>query len=65
MPKMDGHHLLKRIREDTVLKPLPVIVFSSLIDDQMREKGNRLGATAQISKPEIGKLVGIIDQYIQ
>ena len=65
MPKMDGHHLLKRIREDRELSVLPVIIFSSLINEQMRLKGNQLGATAQVSKPEIGNLVEIIDQYIQ
>lgn len=64
MPKMDGHRLLKLIREDSVLKKLPVIVFSSLINDEMRLKGESLGATAQISKPEIAKLVSLIDKYI-
>lgn len=64
MPKMDGHRLLKLIREDDVLKGLPVIVFSSLINDEMRMKGEALGATAQITKPEIAKLVSLIDKYI-
>lgn len=64
MPQMDGHRLLKLIRDDEVLQILPVIVFSSLIDDEMRHKGNALGATAQISKPEIVHLVEIIDEYI-
>lgn len=64
MPKMDGHRLLKFIREDARLKHIPVIVFSSLINDEMRDKGERLGATAQITKPEIARLVGLIDKYI-
>lgn len=64
MPKMDGHRLLKLIRDDKVLEILPVIVFSSLINDEMRKKGEALGATAQITKPEIGNLVNLIDQYI-
>ena len=64
MPKMDGHRLLKFIREDEELKHIPVIIFSSLINDEMRLKGERLGATAQITKPEIAKLVGLIDKYI-
>lgn len=64
MPKMDGHRLLKLIREDDVLKKLPVIVFSSLINDEMRLKGESLGATAQITKPEIANLVSLIDKYI-
>lgn len=64
MPKMDGHRLLKLIREDSMLQKLPVIIFSSLINSEMRIKGEDLGATAQITKPEIGKLVGLIDKYI-
>ena len=63
MPKMDGLHLLKRIREDNELKALPVIIFSSLINEQMSLKVDQLGATGQISKPEIGQLVGLIDRY--
>jgi two-component system chemotaxis response regulator CheV len=64
MPQMDGHRLLKLVREDKVFKLLPVIVFSSLISDEMRLKGERLGATAQISKPEIAGLVHLIDDNI-
>ncbi|GHU75296.1 chemotaxis protein CheV [Clostridia bacterium] len=61
MPQMDGHRMLKLIREDNFLRELPVIIFSSLIDDEMRLKGESLGATAQLSKPEIAKLVEVID----
>lgn len=64
MPKMDGHRLLKLIRDDDELKKLPVIIFSSLINDEMRRKGEALGATAQITKPEIANLVTLIDKYI-
>lgn len=64
MPQMDGHHLTKRIREDGKLKHLPVIIFSSLITDDLRHKGERVGATAQVSKPEIAELVQMIDQHI-
>jgi two-component system chemotaxis response regulator CheV len=64
MPQMDGHHLTKRIREDDKLKKLPVIIFSSLITDDLRHKGEKVGATAQVSKPEIGELVNMIDAHI-
>jgi two-component system chemotaxis response regulator CheV len=64
MPKMDGHRLTKLIKSDPALKKLPVVIFSSLIDEEMRLKGIQLGASAQISKPEIGKLVGIIDNLV-
>jgi len=64
MPKMDGHRLLKLIRKDDYLKELPVIIFSSLINEEMKKKGETLGATAQITKPEIANLVTLIDKFI-
>ncbi|NDV17967.1 response regulator [Pseudodesulfovibrio sp. JC047] len=53
MPMMDGHHLTKRIKEDPVLHELPVILFSSLITEKLRHRGESVGADEQISKPEI------------
>lgn len=64
MPIMDGHRLTKLIKEDEVLKELPVVIFSSLVNDEMRAKGIALGANAQLSKPEIGNLVKIVDGLI-
>ncbi len=64
MPKMDGHHLTKRIKEDQALSILPVIIFSSLITNDLRHKGQMVGASAQISKPEINELVQRIDEFI-
>lgn len=64
MPQMDGHHLTKLIKEDDSLKKLPVIIFSSLINEEMKKKGENLGANAQITKPEIGNLVGLVDKLI-
>lgn len=56
MPMMDGHHLCKRIKEDPVLRDLPVILFSSLITEKLRHRGETVGADDQISKPEITQL---------
>jgi two-component system, chemotaxis family, chemotaxis protein CheV len=64
MPQMDGHHLTKRIKSDTRLAKLPVIIFSSLITDDLRHKGQMVGADGQVSKPEIGELVNLIDEHI-
>jgi len=64
MPKMDGHRLTKLVKDDKTLGKLPVIIFSSLIDEAMRYKGVEVGASAQLSKPEIGNLVSTIDQWI-
>ncbi len=65
MPQRDGLHLTKRIKEDPELRKLPVVVFSSLIDDKMRLKCEQVGSDAQLSKPQIGKLVSVIDGLIR
>ena len=64
MPKMDGHRLLKLVRANDRLADVPLVLFSSLINDEMRLKGESLGASAQISKPEIGQLIGLLDKLI-
>ncbi len=65
MPQMDGHHLTDRIKTDNRLKELPLIIFSSLITQDLYHKGERVGADAQVSKPEIVKLVQYIDQLVK
>jgi two-component system chemotaxis response regulator CheV len=64
MPKMDGHNLTKRIKEHKVLNDIPVIIFSSLITGDLFHKGERVGADAQVSKPEIVNLVENIDELL-
>ena len=64
MPQMDGHRLTKLVKTDPVLGKLPVVIFSSLINDQMYKKGEAIGADAQLTKPEIGQLVEAIDRLI-
>ncbi len=64
MPMMDGHRLTKLIKSNVKLKKIPVIIFSSMINDDLYRKGKQLGADEQISKPEIGELVGVIDHLI-
>ncbi|MCI8360326.1 MAG: chemotaxis protein CheV [Clostridiales bacterium] len=64
MPQMDGHRLTKLIKSDAELKELPVIIFSSLITEEMRVKGKELGADEQLSKPEIAHLVNVMDHLL-
>ncbi|UQD51531.1 chemotaxis protein CheV [Bacillus methanolicus] len=64
MPQMDGHHLTKRIKTHPELSKVPVIIFSSLITEDLRYKGQMVGADAQVSKPDIAELVLLIDQYV-
>ena len=65
MPLMDGHRLTKLVKSDDATKKIPVVIFSSLVNEEMRKKGEDLGADAQLSKPEIGNLVKVIDQLLQ
>jgi two-component system chemotaxis response regulator CheV len=65
MPRMDGHRLTKLIKSDPDLKNIPVIIFSSLIDDSMHKKGVEVGADAQLSKPEIARLVDYVDTLLK
>ena len=60
MPRMDGFSLTKKIREDQVLKDLPVILFSSLVSKDNEKKGRQVGATAQISKPKWEELASTL-----
>ncbi|MBE5962025.1 MAG: chemotaxis protein CheV [Lachnospiraceae bacterium] len=64
MPQMDGHHLTKLIKDDPQLRDIPVVIFSSLINDEMRRKGEALGADIQMSKPEIGQLIHEMDKLL-
>jgi two-component system chemotaxis response regulator CheV len=57
MPRMDGHNFCKRVKGNTGYDGIPVMLFSSLINDLARHKGEAVGADDQISKPELGQLV--------
>ena len=64
MPQMDGHRLTKLIKSDDDFRSIPLIIFSSLITEEMYIKGKQLGADEQLSKPEIGHLIGVIDHLL-
>ncbi|OON96688.1 MAG: hypothetical protein ATN36_04980 [Epulopiscium sp. Nele67-Bin005] len=64
MPVLDGYTLTRRIKEDEILKNLPVIIFSSLISEELKHKGETVGADVQIGKPSIKELVEIVSKLI-
>lgn len=64
MPVIDGYTLTRKVKEDPILNTLPVIIFSSMITDDLYHKGLQVGAEAQISKPSLKKLVAIIDELV-
>ena len=64
MPIMDGHRLTKLVKSNDETKDIPVVIFSSLVNEDMKRKGEALGANAQLSKPEIGNLVRVVDELV-
>jgi two-component system chemotaxis response regulator CheV len=52
MPQMDGYTLTRKVKEDPVLKVLPVVLFSSLISKSVLHKGKAVMADEQVTKPE-------------
>ncbi|MFD2176790.1 chemotaxis protein [Veronia pacifica] len=64
MPKMDGMHLLKRLRDTSFFKKTPIIMFSSLMSEENRRKALQLGANDTITKPEMGRMVALMDSFI-
>ena len=64
MPILDGHTMTRRIKEDPILSELPVVIFSSLITDDLYHKGEAVGANCQISKPSIHELVTAVDSLV-
>ena len=65
MPKMDGLTLCKKVKNDPLLKELKVILFSSLINEQMSAKCDLVGADGYATKPQIPYLVEMIDGTLE
>ncbi|MDL2307065.1 chemotaxis protein [Desulfovibrio sp. OttesenSCG-928-C06] len=64
MPEMDGHALTRRIKTDPDFKQLPVVLFSSLISDVVRQAGAKAGADDQVSKPDLPGLAQRVKDWI-
>ncbi|MGM0502941.1 MAG: chemotaxis protein [Bacillota bacterium] len=64
MPQLDGHALIRKIKNDRELRDLPTLIFSSLITDNLRHKGEEVGADEQISKPELENLIVVLDDLV-
>ncbi len=62
MPQMDGLTLCKNVKGELGLTDVKVIMFSSLINEQMALKCKKVGANAHITKPNIHKLVELADK---
>ena len=51
MPEMDGFEVCEKVKDDPILKDIPVIILSALSSEQNREKSISLGAYAYFEKP--------------
>lgn len=51
MPKVDGVEVLTRIKSDTVLRKIPVIMLTTTGDRQAIEKCQQLGCSMYVVKP--------------
>lgn len=67
MPRMDGHTLTKNIKTHPILSKLPVIIFSSIVSEDVLHRGQSVGADAQLTKPQISLLLEtvakLLDKY--
>ncbi len=64
MPRMDGLSLTKKIRQDSILSKVPVIVFSSIATKDNQKKGLQVGASAQVSKAKYDELVETVTRLV-
>lgn len=64
MPQVDGFHLTKRVKDHPQLSQLSVLLYSSIITPDNYKKGIAVGADAQITKPELDRVVELADSLI-
>lgn len=65
MPRKNGHECLTEIREKEAFKDLPIIIFSTSLDNEIVDKMYEKGATYYIRKPgEFSKLKKVIENAL-
>ncbi|AKM82335.1 TPA: response regulator [Candidatus Berkelbacteria bacterium] len=67
MPKMNGFDVLKRLKENIILKEIPVIVLTALTQDSDREESKKLGAVDYLIKSDFtpGQIIDKIQKYLK
>ena len=63
MPMMDGLALCRNLKQTLQIRDVPVIMFSSLINEQIARKCEDVGANDFISKPQFARLVELLDHH--
>jgi two-component system chemotaxis response regulator CheV len=62
MPIMDGLHLTQNLKQHPELGRIPVVLYSSILTPDNLKKGKAVGADAQVTKPEMQRVVELADQ---
>ena len=65
MPRLDGLTLTRRVKENEATKDIPIIVFSSIMAQDIKVKAASVGAKYQIAKPQISQLVEFVARIIK
>ncbi len=65
MPRMDGLTFCRTIRQDKKFDNIPVLFFSSMIDQQMAKKCKSVGGDAAYSKPQLGLIVDAVESLMR
>ena len=64
MPIMDGFNLIKKMKAEKETSTIPIIIYTSMVNDDMLKKGKKLGVDAQLVKPEVVELVRVMDRLV-
>ncbi len=64
MPRIDGFHLTKNIKSHPQLCHIPVMLYSSILTPENLKKGEFVKADAQVTKPELSRIVKKADELI-
>lgn len=62
MPRLDGLTLCRRIKESGGAGIPAVVVYSSLINDEMKRKCKSVGTDRELSKPHGNDIIDVIDE---
>ena len=63
MPRLDGLTLCNRVRRELNMEKLPVIMFSSLVNEQMMHKCKSVGGNACVNKADAKQLLKTLDHH--
>ena len=67
LPKLDGLGVLEALRDDPETEPLPVVILSNFNEQELVERGARLGALDHLIKSQMtpAKLVSGIEGWLK